>query len=136
MRYNRVLMSVTVPQTVYKTPEPEAFISECYTIFAQVLPGATDPNRRWVIKEAHGYWDEAELDPTAKFKLRVNTLEPTDPQHCVTLDEAQKLVDEQVRFRAKSGFKFLFMRDFFEPRGGKRYEILPDGSTREIPFPF
>jgi len=35
--------------------------------------------------------------------------------------------------RAKNGFKYLFVRDFYEAPWHKRYEILPDGKLREIP---
>jgi hypothetical protein len=31
-----------------------------------------------------------------------------------------------------SGFKYLFMRDFFDPLFYKRHEILADGTQREM----
>ena len=125
-------MPPTIPKTVYKTPEPEARVSELYTIFADVLPGATDPTRCWVVKENHGYWDEAETNPTEKFKNRATSLSPTDPKHCVTIHEAFELIDRQVLHRAQSGFRYLFMLNPFGPPHD-RFEIMPDGTQREIP---
>src|SRR6267378_4461422 len=105
----------TIPKVVYKTPNPEARVSEGYTIFAEVLSGATAPANCWVVKEIHGYWDEAEPDPKQKFKNRATSLSPTDPQHCVTIQEAHKIIDEQVLYRAKTGFKYLLMLNMMGP---------------------
>jgi hypothetical protein len=85
-----------------------------------------------VLKEIHGYWDEAEPDPKKKFKNKATSLSPTEPRHCVTIHEAHKIIDAQVLHRAKSGFKYLLMLDMFGPPH-KRFEILPDGTYREIP---
>ena len=87
-----------------------------------------------MVKERYGAWDQAEPDPQRKFKIKVFTLSPNDPVHCLTLDEAQRQVDQQVRFRAQNGFKYLFVRDFFDAPWYKRYEILPDGTERELPL--
>jgi hypothetical protein len=118
----------TVPQTVYKTPNPEREVSELYTIFADVLPAATDLQRRWVVNERHGWWDERDK----QFKNKAETLSPTDPKHCVTIEEAHKIIDRQVFLRAKAGFKYLFVRDFYDAPWYKSYEILPDGTHKEI----
>jgi hypothetical protein len=118
----------TVPKTVYKTPNPQKNVSELYTVFAEQLPEATDPKKRWVVKKRYGAWDEA----SQKFEINVRTLGPTDPKHCVTIEEAHAQVDQQIQFRAKSGFKYLFVRDFFDAPWFKRYEIQPDG--REKPM--
>ena len=83
------------------------------------------------MKERHGYWDEHET-AGEKFKLKVTTLSPTDPAHCVSLSEAHALVDEQVLLRAKSGFKYLFTLDYFGPPWHKRYIVQPDGTYLEV----
>jgi hypothetical protein len=49
----------TVPQVLYNTRDTQSQPSELYVINATILPSATDPVKRWVIKEEHGYWDEA-----------------------------------------------------------------------------
>jgi GH43 family beta-xylosidase len=123
----------TIPKTVYKTPEPEARVSECYTIFADDLPEATDEAKCWVVKEIHGYWDQDEPDPKKKFKNKATSLSPTDPKHCVTIHEAHDIIDGQVLHRAKSGFKYVFMLDMFGPPH-KRFEIMPDGKYRAMPL--
>jgi hypothetical protein len=121
----------TIPKSVYKTPYPEDGVSEVYTIFAEELPGATDPKKRWIVKETHGYWDEAEPDPKRKFKNKAVSLSPTELRHCVTIEEAHKIIDAQVLLRSKSGYKYVLMLDMLGPLH-KRYEILSDGSYREI----
>jgi len=127
-------MNVSVPQTVYKTPEPEENVSELYTIYCQQMPDATTRGKCWIVKERYGAWDGGEPDPKKKFKIGVTTLSPTDPRHYLTADEAEKQADAQVLSRAKSGFKYLFVRNFYEAPWHKRYEILPDGKLREIPM--
>ena len=121
----------TIPKSVYKTPYPEDGVSEVYTIFADELPEATDPTKCWIVKETHGYWDEAEPDPKKKFKNKAVSLSPTEPRHCVTIEEAHKIIDAQVLLRSKSGFKYVLMLDMLGPPH-KRYEILSDGTYREI----
>jgi hypothetical protein len=79
------------------------------------------------------YSDEAERDPKKKFKNVVNTLSPTDPVHCLTIEESHEFIKKQVLFRASQGFKYLFALDPFGVPWYKRYEVLPDGSWREIP---
>jgi hypothetical protein len=123
----------TIPMTVYKVPDPEDEVSELYTIYADELLSATDPEKRWVVNELHGYWDEKEPDPKAKkFKNRATTLSPTHPKHCVTIDEAFKIMNAQVLSRAKSGFKYMRMLSMFGPPH-KLYEVMPDGKYREMP---
>ncbi len=117
----------TIPKTVYQTPNPERNVSECYTIFADVLPNATDPQKCWVVKEKHGYWDEQETVGD-KFKNKVVTLSPNDPVHCVTMNEAFAWIDRQVTRRANEGFKYLFVLDPSGPPWHTRYEIQPDGT--------
>jgi hypothetical protein len=125
----------TIPMTVYKVPDAEAEVSELYTIYADELPTATDPKKRWVVNEIHGYWDEHEPDPSVnKFKNKAVTLSPTDPQHCVTIEEAWKIMNNQVLSRAKSGFKYMRTLDMFGPPH-KLYEVMPDGKYREMPLP-
>ncbi len=80
----------TTPRTLYSTPNPELGVSEYYCIFAQILPSATDPVRRWVVEETHGYWDDA----AKKAVNSVQTLSPMDPEHCVSLHEAFTRIDE------------------------------------------
>jgi hypothetical protein len=71
-------MSASVPKTVYKTPNPEEQVSELYTVYAEELPESKDPQKRRVVKERYGAWDEAEPDPKRKLKIKVFTLSPTD----------------------------------------------------------
>lgn len=118
----------TVPQTLYSTPDPQRQISELYVINAEELATATDPERRWVIKEQHGYWDEQ----SKKFLLNVVTLRPNDPRHCLTLDEAHTAVERQVMVRVKSGFKYLFEWSPYGPPWFERCEVLLDGTRKEL----
>lgn len=121
--------------TVYNVPDPLEEVSELYTIYADGLPAAIDPKKRWVVNEVHGYWDEQETDPNVKkFKNVATTLSPTDPQHCVTIAEAWELIHRQVRLRVNSGFKYMRQLEMFGPPN-KLYEVLPDGSYREMPLP-
>jgi hypothetical protein len=122
------------PQTVYKTPNPQASVSELYTIFCQQMSNALTLERSWVVHERYGAWDENEPDPKQKFRINVTTLSPTEPRHYLTLDEAHKQCDEQVMLRVRSGFKYLFVHDFFDAPWYKRYEVFPDGTRREIPL--
>jgi len=85
------------PQTVYKTPDPQANVSELYSIYCVQMSNALSLEKSWVVNERYGAWDEAEPDPTKeKFKIDVKTLSPTDPQHYLTLDEAQEQANRQV----------------------------------------
>ena len=104
VRISKRRMSLgTVPKTLYKIPNPQLGVSEYYCVFAEVLPSATDPVRRWVVGETHGWWDDA-----AKQAVNgVQTLSPTDPKHCVSLHDAFELIENQVRSRVGDGFKYL-----------------------------
>lgn len=87
------------------------------------------------MNEIHGYWDEKEADPKVKkFKNKATTLSPTDPKHCVTIEAAWKIMNEQVLFSLKSGFKYMRMLDMFGPPH-KLYEVMPDGKYREMHLP-
>jgi hypothetical protein len=120
----------TPQKSIYKTLSPENEISEVYVVYAEELDAATDPTRRWVVKEKHGWFD----DVPKQFLMNVTTLSPTDPVHCVTLEEAHQLLDQQVLLRAGHGFKYLFQLDPYQAAPlYKRYEVLPDGSIQEIP---
>jgi hypothetical protein len=122
-------ISPAVPKTLYNTANPQDEVSELYTIFADVLPDASDPQKRWVVNEKHGWWDEG----GKQFLYAITTLSPTDPKHCVTIEEAHKIIDKQVLLRARSGFRYLFIKDFFDAPGGfRRFEIFPDGTQQEI----
>jgi hypothetical protein len=72
----------TVPMVMYNVPNPQDDFSELYVIYGEELAAATAPQKRWAPMETHGYWDEAEPDPTQKFKLRNATLAPTEKRHC------------------------------------------------------
>jgi hypothetical protein len=122
-----------VPMVMYSVRNPQDNFSELYLIYGEELATATDPEKRWVPMEMHGYWDEAELDPKQKFKLRSTTLAPNEEQHCLTIDDVFKAVDAQILFRAKTGFKSLFTTDFVRPPFQLRYEILPGGTRKELP---
>jgi hypothetical protein len=99
----------------------------------EVHPGAKDPKKCWVVTEKFGYWDESEPDPSKKFKNALNTLSPADPFDCLTIEEAHEFIKKQISFRANQGFKYLFTLDPFAAPWYKRYEVLSDGSWREMP---
>ena len=118
--------------TVYKTSKPQQDISELYIIHAEMLPTALYTKKFWVIKEKHGYWDESEPNPKNKFKNDVTTLSPTDPMHCLTIDEARKAIEEQVLFRVRSGFKYIVIFNPDDAPYITQYEVLPDGERRRM----
>jgi hypothetical protein len=107
-------ISPTVPKTVYKTPHPQDEVSELYTIFADVLPNASDPQKRWVVNEKHGWWDE----DSKTFLHAVTTLSPNDPKHCVTIEEAHEIIDRQVLLRAGQVLGIFLSRTFSMRRAG------------------
>ena len=82
--------------------------------------------------EKFAFWDEAEPDPTKRLKHDVNALSPTDPNRCLTVEECHEFIKKQVLFRASQGFKYLFTLDPFGVPWFKRYEVLSDGSWREM----
>src|SRR5580698_8691898 len=94
----------TIPQVLYNTRDPLLQPSELYVINAAVLDAATDPIKRWVMKEEHGFWDEQ----AKEFKNRATTFHPNDPKHCLSLSDADIEVEKQVMRRVKDGFKYQF----------------------------
>jgi len=122
----------TLLVTVYNTPHPHRGLSPLYTLHAEIHPDATNPKKCWVVMEKFGYWDEAEPDPKKKFKNEVNTLSTTDPNHCLTIEESHEFIKKQVLLRASQGYKYLFTLDPFGAPWFKRYEVLSDGSWREV----
>jgi hypothetical protein len=118
-----------IPQTLYKVPDPLRERSELYTVHAEEHPEATDPQKRWVVTERHGYWDQA----SGTFVHPVKTLYP-DAKHCLTIEEAHAEIEMQVRARAQSGFKYLFEWSPFGPPFCNRYEIMPDGTHKKLLF--
>jgi hypothetical protein len=122
---------MSFPKTVYRTPTPEWQISECYEIWIEAFPGAPDRNRCWIVREVHGYYDEA----TKTYHHKVETLHPTDPRHFLTIEEAMREADKQVLLRARQGFHFLFTLDYMKPSPPwyERFEVvLPGGELRPI----
>lgn len=118
------------PKTVYRTPNPEWSISEAYEISIEPVPGAPDPQRCWIVRELHGYYEEA----TKTYHQKVETLHPNDPQHFLTLEEAMREADKQVLFSAKDGFHFLFTMNFDGPPWYSRFEVvLPAGQIKPLP---
>ena len=117
------------PKTVYQKPNPELYISEAYSILIESVPNPADPERCWIVRETHGWYD----DRTKTFLHKVETLHPIDPLHFMTNEEAQKAADNQVLLRAKSGFRFLFtMGD--EERWHQRFEVvIPSGEYKPLP---
>ncbi|MGO9123750.1 MAG: hypothetical protein ACLP6G_02560 [Terriglobales bacterium] len=103
---------------MYSDPNPQDHYSELFIIYGETL----------------AVWDAAEPNPDEKFKKNTDTLSPTDPEHCKTLDELYQMADAQLLSRAKSGFKYMFVRDFFDPPFYKRYEILANGTRVELPL--
>lgn len=116
----------TVPQVLYNTRDPLSQPSELYTINAVKLDPIPDPAKCWVVKEEHGYWDEAQK----KFLARATTLRPTDPKYAVSIEQAFKDVQAQVMVRVKEGFKFQLEWYPYAPPFYERYEIQPDGTRK------
>jgi hypothetical protein len=118
----------TIPQVLYDTPDPHAKASELYVINGTILEGATDPVKRWVVKEEHGFWDEA----TKEFKNRAKTLHPNDPKHCLSINDVLIEVEKQVMRRVKEGFKYqLEWEPMAAPLWYRKYEISWDGTRKE-----
>jgi len=111
------------PKTVYRTPNPEYGVSEAYEILIEPVPRVLG-SRGWVVREIHGYYEEA----TKTYHHKVETLHPNEPQHFRTFEEAMSVADQQVLFRAKEGFHFLFMMNYNSPPWYSRIEVvLPAG---------
>lgn len=96
------LQKYCTPSSVQHAPDPHLNPSELYVINGTTLDTATDPIKRWVIKEEHGYWDEQEK----AFKNRATTLLPNEPHLCVSLDDVLEEVKRQVMLRVRNGFKY------------------------------
>lgn len=92
-----------------------------------MLFSATDPIKCWVVKEEHGYWDEAEK----AFKNRATTLYPNDPRHCLTLEQVHVEIKKQMMVRVRNGFKYQLEWNPYEPPFYQKFEIQPDGSKRQ-----
>lgn len=117
------------PKTVYRTPNPEWGSSEAYEISIEPVPGAPDQQSCWIVRELHGYYEEA----TKTYHQKVETLHPNDPQHFLTLEEGMREADKQVLFRAKDGFHFLFTMNFDGPPWYSRFEVvLPAGQIKPL----
>lgn len=61
------------------------------------LPGASDPKKRWVVNEIHGYWDEEEPDPTVctiwgQRKFGEGGQHNPMPKYCVKLKGTPKII--------------------------------------------
>jgi hypothetical protein len=122
-----ILDKATIPQVLYNTPDPHSRPSELYKVNAIVLKSATDRIKCWVVTEEHGYWNEA----TKSFENRATTLKPEDPKHCVSLDDAFKVIEAQVMVRVRAGFKYQLEWSPMSRAGFRRFEIQPDGTKKE-----
>jgi hypothetical protein len=116
----------TVPQVLYNTPDPHSKPSELYVINGTILPTATDPIKRWVIKEEHGYWDEE----TKQFKIRAKTMHPTEHQYCFSIDDIHGEIKRQMMSRVKEGFKYQLEWYPYELPFYRKYEIALDGTRK------
>jgi hypothetical protein len=123
-------MDTTTPLVLYKIPNPQRDVSELYLEYADESPNATDTEKRWIVKEKHG-WFDSELK---KFQNQAFTLNP-DVEFCVDLDQAFRLINKQIQRRANEGFKYLLTLDPYGEPWYKKYEILSDGKRRELPVP-
>jgi hypothetical protein len=118
------------PKTVYRTPNPEWDVSESYEILIEVVPDAPDPQRCWVVRELHGYFEEA----TKTYHHQVETLHPNEPRHFLTFEEVMRAANQQVLLRATQGFRFLFTMNYDNPPWYSRFEVvLPAGEVRPLP---
>jgi hypothetical protein len=94
--------------------------------------GAPDKNRCWIVREHHGYFEDA----TKTYHHQVTTLNPTDPRHFLTFEEVVKAANEQVLLRAKDGFRFLFTTTYSGAPWYNRFEvILASGTVQSMPQP-
>ena len=119
----------TAPQVLYSIPNPELAQepSELYLLKGVVLDTATDPVKRWVFHEEHGYWDEQHKT----FKIEVTTFLPNEAHLCVSLEEVYTQIEKQVMVRARSGFKYLLELYPYGPPFYQKYEIQSDGTRKE-----
>jgi hypothetical protein len=117
----------TIPQVLYNTPDPFTKPSELYVINGTILESATDPIKRWVVKEEHGYWDES----AKAFENRARTLYPSEAQHCLPLDEVFEEIKKQVMVRVRHGFKYQLEWDPFAQHYYRKFKIQPDGTRTE-----
>jgi hypothetical protein len=124
-------MNGPFPKTVYRTPNPEIEASEAYEIMIERVPGVSDTQKCWIVRELHGYWDEG----VKTFHHKVETLHPADRAHLLTLQEAIDQANEQVRHRAREGFRFLFTLNWngAEPWYDRFEVVLPAGQLRPLP---
>jgi hypothetical protein len=116
----------TVPQVLYITPDPHLNPSELSVIIGTILDTATDPIKRWVVKEEHGYWDEQEK----VFKNRATTLLPNEPPLCVSVEDILEEVQKQVMVRVRNGFKYQLEWFPYEPPFYRKFEIQLDGTRK------
>ena len=118
----------TIPQVLYSIPDPHSAPSELYVINGTILDTATDPVKCWVVKEEHGFWDEA----TRKFWNRAKTFHPNDPNDCLSITDVLVEVEKQVMRRVREGFKYQLEWDpMAAPQWYRKYEIAPDGTRKE-----
>ncbi len=118
------------PKTVYRTPNPQFGVSECYEISIQSVPGAPDPERCWIVREFHGCFEEA----TKTYHHQVETLHPNDPRYFVTFEEVVRAANKQTLLRARDGFRFLFTTSYKGPPWYHRFEvIIPSGEEKPLP---
>jgi|SRR5215831_9093171 len=116
----------TIPQVLYNTPDPMSQPSELYVINGTIPDTATDPIKRWVVKEEHGYWDEEEK----AFKNRALTLLPNEPHLFLSLEDVLEEVKKQMMVRVRRGFKYQLEWYPYEPPFFRKFEIQPDGTRK------
>jgi hypothetical protein len=118
----------TIPQVLYKTPDPHTEPSEMYFINGTILDGATDLVKCWVVKEEHGYWDES----TKEIRNRAKTFHPNDPKECLSVNEVLVEVEKQVMRRVREGFKYQLEWDpMAAPGWFRKYIVALDGTRTE-----
>jgi hypothetical protein len=120
------MSQISVPQVLYNTPDPLSQPSEVYLIHGAVLDNAPGRDRNWVVKEEHGFWDEKEK----AFKNRATTLDPIEPQHCLSFEEVQVEIKNQMMVRVRNGFKYQFEWYPYEPPFYRKFEIQLDGTRK------
>ena len=113
------------PKTVYRTPNPEFGVSECYEVSIQSVPGAPDPQRCWIVREFHGYFEDA----TKTYYFQAETLHPSETRYFMAFDDVVKAANQQVRLRAKDGFRFLFTVNYNGAPWYSRFEVILGSDT-------
>lgn len=102
-------------ETLYKTKTPEKEKSECYELVINHVPGVAPRIHGFL--EMHGWWDEASKTYVLS-RTTINTKE--EP---LTLEEAEKMLNDAKSYLARNGFVHSFSPDPFSDNP-HHYELI------------